>query len=216
MKKLIFLSVFSLALLFGCNKEESALTIESLDAQKQGEFSTWILNLDGESPVWEVTTIREQQSHSDSVIPKANGNSVHTHGDYATASYSLSWSGTQNNGGAHGSAYFEQTFGPTTVQVTMETECIMVEGNEAVYGGTFTKVSSNNPLPPGLFDVGNHMYFKVIDNGQGKNASPDQRTSLAITSSSSTRCDIYTPGHPFWATISIVDIEEPGSVKIND
>ncbi len=77
---------------------------------------------------------------------------------------SLDWSGTENNGGTHGSATFKQTlnlpFPPFTanLEVTMTTECVMVDGHEAVYGGTFTQVL-NNPFPSGgPFQVGRQVF----------------------------------------------------------
>jgi len=48
--------------------------------------------------------------------------------------------------------------------------CISIEGNKASFVGIIE--NSNNPGIP----VGNYQFFAIADNGQGKNAPPDQIT----------------------------------------
>lgn len=223
MKKLIFLSAFSLVVLFGCNKEETTPTSASLDVQnvEEPKFGL-VMNLTDETPTWEYKELDMLEYSTDAVVGSRE-NSAHTHGDFVweAAGLSLTWSGTQNNGGTHGSAVFEtQTMLPdgtvTTIRATMETECITVVENRAVYGGIFTEVTGDPVLPTYFpwsryYTVGCHMYFKVVDNGQGNNAPADQHGStIILTRPSQSLCGIIPN------TSNLVDVQAPGSVKIND
>lgn len=217
MKKTVYLMALALVVLYGCAKEESNDQIE-----EQSSDLVWVFNnLDGEFQTWETMLINELPSNSDvTTIRGNNGNSAHTHGDYTFGITSFSWSGTQNNGGTHGSGVSVWILGPpfnTTLYLTLDTECVTVEGNEAVYGGTFTEVL-NNPFPPGgPFDVGNAIYFKVIDNGQGNNASPDQHAIGGfIVPAGSSFCGVFPVTDPIWEQNGVLDIAEPGSVKVNN
>jgi hypothetical protein len=122
------------------------------------------------------------------------------------------FSGTENSGGAHGSANLR--LGPW--DFILETECVMVEENEAVYGGTIAEIDGP-PLPPGFPAVGDNLYFKVIDNGQGSNADPDQVNQLVFAGfGGDSACGILTPSHPNWDLAPDSDVSEPGSIKVNN
>jgi hypothetical protein len=211
-------------MVYGCNTEELDLTSD----QKVDDSSVYIFNSSGDNPIWEAVSQDDlliTQSNSGSAINRSNnGNSGHTHGDFP----GVEFSGTQNNGGTHGSATV--SLGPNTY--TLETECVMVDGNEAVYGGTITEVSGPPPPPgpgPPVYSPGEYLYFKVFDSGQGNNADPDQFYG-SIKHSTSSQCGNWTPGNTaVWPpTITIIfpwgpvtinfinDIPEPGSVKVNN
>jgi len=214
MKKLILSISVGLLLLAGCSKENDSTQIE----EQTGDL-VWVYNLDGILLTQETPSINELQSNSGVIPKRGNGNSAHTHGDFP----GVEFSGTENNGGAHGSATV--SLGP--FRFTLETECVMVEGNEAVYGGTITERVGPPPPPGAPFNVGDHIYFKVFDNGQGNNADPDQFYG-SIKFSSDSQCGVYTPGNagvwpptiffpPCGCTISLInDVPEPGSIKVNN
>ena len=210
MKKTILLATIGLLLISGCSMEK-----DDTQTEKQNRDLVYVFNSNGENLVLEESSLDKILSNkSNTKVHTNRGNSAHTHGDYNDGSISLSWSGTENNGGMHGSAIFEllieDPFG--FVSLTMETECVMVEGNEAIYGGTFTKVLN----PAGPFMVGNIMYFKVIDNGQGNNASPDQHAigGLIVPPGGSV-CNVLSVTDPFWERFGLLDVAKPGSVKVN-
>lgn len=226
MNKLLPLFAFAILLLSSCAKDETATAVLDNDQVTENSEFGWVFNTAAETPTWEAMT--EEIPTSDAALEiSTRSNSAHTHGDYeyASASITMEWSGTENNGGPHGAAIFTQTlnlpFPPFTadLEVTMETECVMVDGNEAVYGGIMTEVL-NSPFPPGgPFEVGNHMIFKVIDNGQGNGAPLDQfNTGILISPSFASFCGAFTPSHPVWSLpfFSTLDVQAPGSVKVND
>ena len=209
-----------LLFLSGCSNEDSSDQIEQSIV-----VSDFVFNFDGLGLTWKAISLNEipsNQNSSKSSITKVNkGNSSHAHGNFP----GVEFSGTENNGGAHGSATV--SLGPNTY--TCGTECIMVEGNEAVYGGIITEVAGPPPPPgpgPPVYSPGDYVYFKVFDNGEGNNASPDQfygRIKFETTS----KCGIYTPGNtaiwvptvtiPGYGTINFIsNIPEPGSVKVNN
>jgi hypothetical protein len=221
MKNLMPLMALALVFLIGCAKEETTPSFLNTDVQQLDKINSFVLNLDGDIPVWQAATLEEvpsTQSNSRPATYRGNGNSAHTHGDFP----GVEFSGTQNNGGTHGSATLN--LGPWTF--TCETECVMIEGNEAVYGGTITDRTGPPPPPGAPFNIGDYAYIKVIDNGQGNNADPDQFYGR-IQFFASSKCGDYTPGNTAaWPpTITccggliipmINNVPEPGSIKVNN
>lgn len=212
MNKLIPLMALALLVLVGCAKEETIPTMA--DHQQVEESGAFVLSLEGDNPVWEYVTLEEPVTSSVS-WRENEGNSGHMHGEIIYGGISMAvFSGTQNNGGAHGSA----TLNIRGRNFTLETECVMVEGNEAVYGGIITALDPGFPN----FQVGDRAYFKVFDNGQGNNAPADQFWGGFRFSTSGSQCGIWTPGSTAWPELlfgfipMILDIEEPGSVKVNN
>ncbi len=218
MKKIVLSMSIGLLLLGGCSEENLVTQIE----EQTGDL-VYVFNSNSENPVWEAIILDElestqsisldelesTQSISNYALTEHNNeNSAHTHGDLGPIIQE--WSGTQNNGGVHGSASL-LLFGFS--EVTMETECVMVEDNEAVYGGTITEISP----PFGPFQIGAVIYFKVIDNGQGNNAPADQINpiSLIVPVGEPSQCDVFTPSFFLWDVLPNDDVPEPGSVKVN-
>jgi len=219
MKKIVLSMSIGLLLLGGCSEENLVTQIE----EQTGDL-VYVFNSNSENPVWEAIILDELESTQSISLDELestqsisnyaltehnNGNSVHTHGDLGPIIQE--WSGTQNNGGVHGSASL-LLFGFS--EITMETECVMVEDNEAVYGGTITEISP--PFGP-PFEIGAVIYFKVIDNGQGNNAPADQINPITIIApvGSPSGCDVFTPSFFLWDVLPNDDVPEPGSVKVN-
>ncbi len=205
--------LFTVALfLFGCAKDEINPSSHSTPSMTTEDESAFVLTLEDGIPTWTLVTIEEKSNaqHTSSVVTTRsnNGGTAHTHGDFP----GVEFSGTQNNGGTHGAA--TANFGPLTM--SMETECVMVDGQEAVYGGTITEMAG--PTPPGFpFGVGDYMYFKVIDNGEGNNAPADQFVgAIRLKKNPNSRCGIWVPSHASWSNFPIFDIPDPLSVKVNN
>ena len=77
---------------------------------------------------WEAVISKDLIDNSNISSARNNGNSLHTHGDFGGfGGGKISFSGTQNNGGAHGSATLEVTFGPFgTANVVLELSLIHI------------------------------------------------------------------------------------------
>jgi len=220
MKKTILSISIGLLLLTGCSKDNVDPQIE----QRTGD-AVYVFNNSGVDSTWESFALDEFQntnSNTGVTAPSANrGNSAHTHGSLDAGGFTFNWSGTENNGGTHGEASVTLSLGPSLVLVSLETACINVIGNEAVYGGAITEVE-NDPFPPGFpgpFSIGNTMFFKVFDNGQGNNAPADQFANTFVSTSNPEACDtLGQPDGEFWSgdAFPIADVLAPGSVKINN
>lgn len=230
MKKLIPLMTFAIIILFGCAKEEVTSTSLITDKQQVNETSSsaYVFNFDSDSPTWEVISLDELPSSLTTSVT-TRSNSAHTHGDFTGygGTTTITFSGTQNNGGSHGFAEVIQSFGPFLSHVVLETECVVViNENEAIYGGVITEVLENNfpsppPPPPGApappcnpNDLGSSVYFKVIDNGQGSNAPADQHYGIVLQfCSPSVDCSSSFP----WFIFGVNDVENEGDkIKVND
>ena len=58
-------------------------------------------------------------------------------------------------------------------QIKFDIDCMTISGNTATMSGKVTSVSGNT-----IFQAGWDCWFKVVDNGEGANAEPDQITLL--------------------------------------
>lgn len=203
------LLIAMLATLFvSCSREPLG---EIVEAQ-----SIYMLQDSPNGMVYELVEGPAYASQSTKDISYKNGNSVHTHGDIVSGfggNYNISWSGTENNGGTHGSAELYKSSSSGVFHFIFETECIMADGNEAVYGGTITEVIEKVGGPP--FGIGWNLYFKVIDNGEGANAPADLYGNALIFSPTS-QCGVYTPDFFLWDLVGTSPVIAPGSVKVNN
>jgi hypothetical protein len=56
-----------------------------------------------------------------------------------------------------------------------------------------------------------------MDNGQGNNAPPDQHAIGGfIVPAGSSFCGVIPVTDPIWVQFGVLDIAEPGSVKVNN
>lgn len=187
MKKLIIAMVLGSVILTGCSKEQATDQIEDQTAD-----SVYVLKQSNNGMVWEAMEVEASNNNPIENGDNSRSQSTHTHGEYTGfgGGTTITFSGTQNNGGAHGSAEVRQVSGPFEAHYILETTSVVVDGNEAIYGGVITDVLVNTfpsppPPPPGVpappcnpNSVGNYVYFTVFDNGQGANAPTDQYRGL--------------------------------------
>ena len=184
---------FGLILVTGCSKEGTSDQIEQQETQ-----TDYVLKQSNGAFVWEAIEVDLPMDNATTAGNHARGESAHAHGDYTGfgGSTTISFSGTENNGGAHGSAEVWQAGGPFEAHFAMETTSMVVDGNYAIYGGVITEVFVNTfppppppppcptfpncppPPPCNPNSVGNYIYFTVYDNGQGNNAPADQYLGL--------------------------------------
>lgn len=218
MKNLIYVMALGLLVFTGCSKEESIDPISN----EVADDSAFLVRLDSSNPTWEKISVDELTSNSTSIAYRENGNSEHMHGKFSGfgGSTRISFSGTENNGGTHGHATLTSEIGApfdVTLKLTVETECLMIEGNEGVYVGLITDVE-NNPFPAGgPYEVGNKLIFKVIDNGEGSNAELDQFSSfIIVVPAGMTACGVLSPDFFLWSVFPLVDVADNSeNIKIN-
>jgi hypothetical protein len=223
MKNLMLLIPLACLLLTSCSTEEiNEPTVE------QKSDTAYVFKL-SKTNDWEATTtINPRNKSNHTFSSRKNVNSLHAHGYFgAFNGGQISFSGTQNNGGVHGSAALEVTFGPFgTAHVVIETVSVVSIGdNEVIYGGQITEVVENTvmypPPPPGFpappcdaYELGTYVYFAVKDNGQGNNAPADQYSPVLINPCNEiSTIETYIP----WSLIGFTDVESSkDKIKIND
>ncbi|MFT5846978.1 MAG: hypothetical protein ACJARX_000050 [Psychroserpens sp.] len=222
MKNLMLLIPLACLLLTSCSTEEiNEPTVE------QKLDTAYVFKL-SKTNDWEVTTTIDPRDKSNNTFnSRKNVNSLHTHGNFGGfGGGQVSFSGTQNNGGAHGSAALEVTFGPFgTANVVLETiNVVSIGNNEVIYGGQITEVLENTvmfPTPPGFpipscdtYELGSYVYFAVKDNGQGNNAPSDQYSPILINICNEIpSIETYIP----WTLIGFNDVESSkDKIKVND
>ena len=215
MKNSIFLIAIGLVLLTGCSKDESneQITDQSIDSIYVSK------QIDG-TTVWETISRDELPGESDVNYSRVNGN-AHTNGYFtipipSMEAVTIKWSGTENDNRYLGSAEVEQSTPRYSFHFIMETECISVDGNEAVYGGIITEVIQKYGNPP-PFGVDWRFYFKVTDGGHGGNANFDfiSNTRIFMSPRSISLCNIG-PGDPVWSSSGYTQVVEPGFVNVSN
>jgi len=229
MKKLTFLFAIALVFFYGCEKQES-IPSDELQQNDGKALSMNVLVFDGDVLAWETVSIDGQHQTPASTTLKQS-NSAHTHGIIHGLGGNgvTTFSGTQNNGGTHGSAEMQFSGPGYSLHVKMETSSVVILGsdeNEAVYGGLITEVIENTippppPPPPGFppplcnrFDEGTYVYFCVKDNGQGNNAPADQYKGVLISSCQG----LGDGGASFpWFFFAWTDVSDPSDkIKVNN
>ncbi|MBC7688518.1 MAG: hypothetical protein H7211_10105 [Aquabacterium sp.] len=83
---------------------------------------------------------------------------------------------TMPDGTVQGSGVLTYTTGD--LKITFDIDCMKVSGQTATMSGTVTR--SDGSLPS-VFVPGSKIFFRVIDNGEGANDSPDQMSLLYLT-----------------------------------
>jgi hypothetical protein len=209
MKNLTTLLVLSLIILTGCTKDGS---LEQTELQTID--SVFALNQFDGSATWEALQIDELQNSADRTY-STNGENAHANGYYQPTSrdaMTITWSGTQNGNGARGSARIQQSTPNFSFHLVLETECVMVDGNQAVYGGTITQVRSLNGNAPPI-GIGWRFYFKVTDS-----ESFDQIANTTIFASprSMSLCNVYLPNNQIWSSQGSTNVNAPGFVEVSN
>jgi hypothetical protein len=128
----------------------------------------------------------------------------------------LSWSGSQSNGSARGSAEIKMTGLDYSFKFAMETECVTVNGNEAVYGGIITEITALSGKPP-YFEIGWRFYFKVVDYQRGAHQF-DKISNMMIFASpmSPPICGVSGPSNQIWSSQGYSEVQRPGFVEVSN
>ena len=211
MKNLILPIALGLMLLTACSKEESVTPIEPqmLDSvfviDQNGGFDFEPMNV--ENSIQEVTTTDKesgtrfgfseglyQPSFRDPVI--------------------LSWSGSTDSNGNYGVAELEIRKPSYTLHVKMQTACVVVDGNKAVYSGLITEVLEISGNAPVITENW-RLYFQVTDNSSIRSIENKISNKWIFASPRSVSlCNVYPPSHRIWSTQGQADVVSPGYVDV--
>lgn len=211
MKNLILTTALGIILLTGCSRDDSIEQIE-----EQTTNSSYVLYQLNEIASWETIVLDEFQRTANFQHPIT----AHTDGYYMPSSknaMTITWSGTQyRDGSRKGRAELRQISPDINFHFILDTECIIVEANEAVYGGTIIQVKSLYGSLP-CIDLGWRFYFKVIDSKQSGNNSYDQIANMTMFASpmSPSLCGIYPPSNKIWSLKGYTEVIEPGFVVVS-
>lgn len=207
MKNSLFFLTLILFLMQACSKDELATRTSGATDNQQNVVLSSVrpIGFSLTAPLITLSDydIQYANFHSPAmVLPRTENHHVngHVHPILDPNEVDFIFSGVQNNGGIHGNAQVKSWF----LDFNMATECITVVGNEAIYGGVITQV---NYVDPGwaavwcgeiCIEEGVHFVCKVVDNGEGQNAPPDQ-SALYFAIGTVPLCDLFPVDHPYWA-----------------
>jgi hypothetical protein len=213
MKNLILTMTAGLILLTGCSKEESYEQIE-----EQTIDSVYVLKQIDGTTTWETMAIDIENNPAYTYF-NHTANNAYTRGLFMPSYRDplvISWSGFTDETGTYGTAEIQMSRPGYSFHFILQTECVTVDGNAAVFGGIITEVveSSGNPPP---FGVNWRFYFKVIDNEQGNSINYDLISNTRVFASpmSPSLCNI-PPSHRFWSSQGYEEVHEPGFVELSD
>ena len=105
--------------------------------------------------------------------PSANGQGTITLADETSRHFSFH-ANTNKDGSVSGNGVLTYTEGLR--KIMFDINCMSINEGTATISGTITKDKQNED------GIGNTVWFQVIDNGEGKKASPDQMTLMIVDS----------------------------------
>ncbi len=211
MKNLFLTMTAGLILLTGCSKEESFET-----TPEQINDLVYVLEQNGNTSNFKTITLEG----ANLTLTTEDDGYGETYGLYAPNTRDqrlLSWSGFTDETGTYGTAEYHFSLPAYTLHFVMQAECIVVEGNKAMYGGIITEVIERSGNAPEIAENW-RFYFKVIDNEQGSRHIYDQISNTMIFASpmSPSLCNAYPPGHRIWSSEGYQDVREPGFVEVSE
>ena len=215
MKNSILLIALGLILLTGCSKDDS---IEQINEQTTDVvYVSKQVNGNSSWETMEINTAHNSTFINNALDTRGFG---FTNGLYAPSNRNLliiTWNGTKDESGYSGSAEIQMSTPSYSFHFIMETECVTVDGNTAMYGGLITEVVEISGNPP--FGMYWRFYFKVIDNANVVHSSGiDKISSMRIFASpmSPSLCNVYPPNHPIWSSHGYDEVHEPGFVVVDN
>jgi hypothetical protein len=134
-------------------------------------FGIILLSIAVFSGCQESTSDPTSVSNTQSPLLKGSGPSASGQGRIAGTDRTFAFSAvTHPDGSVSGQGQLTYTHNGNDVKIHFTIDCISVVDNQATMSGIVT--NSN------VFEPGGPCYFKVVDNGEGKNASPDEMTGF--------------------------------------
>jgi hypothetical protein len=215
MKNLFLILTAGLFLLTACSKDESFETID-----EQSNDVIYVLDQNQEQGAFTTMAVDNSQGGLNFTRTTDNSEFGHTSGLYAPMYQDpviLSWSANKDETGTYGTAELQISRTNYNIHVVMQTECISVDGNKAMYGAIITEVLELSGDTPPL-TANWRFYFQVTDNQQGGSAGYDQISSTLIfaSSRSPSLCNVYPPDHRIWSSNGYENVMNPGFVEVSN
>ena len=213
MKNLIFTIAAGLILLTGCSKDDSVEQFE-----EQTNDIVYVSKQYNGNSIWETMEIdvKDNNPYSNTADTRGYGFTSGLYNPPNRNPLLITWNGTKDESGYNGSAEIQMTTPSYSFHFIMETECITVIDNVAMYGGLITHVVEVSGDPP--FGIYWRFYFKVIDNTIVVHSGIDKISSMRIFASpmSPSLCNVYPPNHPIWSSHGYDEVHEPGFVIVEN
>jgi len=214
MKNLFLTTAAALFLLTACSTDES---FEQVDEQTTDVI--YVLEQNKEQGTFTTMEINNYQGGVNFTKTTDNNELGHTSGLYQPLYMDpviLSWSANQDETGTYGNAELQISRTNYNIHVVMQTECITVDGDTAMFGGIITEVLELSGDTPPLTSNW-RFYFQVKDNAIGNGMGADQISNTSIFASPRTPslCNVYPPNHRIWTDSGSVDVQNPGFVEVS-
>ena len=217
MKNLFLTITAGLFLLTGCSKDDSLELIEPKSAN-----SIYVLDQNMDQANFNTIEIDNFQAEAKLITTTERSGFGHTSGFYEPAlrnPVTLSWSANSDDSGSYGTAELKISTPSYSMHFIMETECITVDGNTAMYGAIITEVVELIGDTPPLTTAW-RFYFQVKDgdNNGTKRLDFDQMSNKWIFASprSPSLCLIYPPNHRIWSSSGYQNVLNSGFVKVSN
>lgn len=148
-------------------------------------------------------------SNTQSPLLKSSGPSASGQGRIAGTNRTFAFNAvTHPDGSVSGQGQLTYTHNGNDVKIHFSIDCISVSGNVATMSGTVT--NSN------VFESGGPCWFRVVDNGEGKNASPDEMTGFLLCQPGDTDplCAQLTCGNDLQSQAGGLFLLENGNIQV--
>jgi hypothetical protein len=214
MKNLFLTLTAGLFLLTACSKDES---FEQIDGQSNDLI--YVLEQNNEQGTFTTMEIDNFQGGVNSTRTTDHGDLGYTSGLYEPMFQDpviLSWSANKDETGTYGNAELQISRPNYNIHILMETECISLDGDTAMYGAIITEVLDLSGATPPL-TANWRFYFQVKDNAPENGIRGDQISSTSIFASprSPSLCNVYPPNHLIWSANGSQDVMSPGFVEVS-
>jgi hypothetical protein len=215
MKNLFLTMTAGLILLTSCSKDDSTEQIND-----QTTNSIFTLEQHNDRAMFIPFQMEETESSANfTTDTRTNEEFAHSNGLFDLNQRNpviLNWDGYQSNTGINGNASLKIVNPSFSLNIKMEPECIMVEGNAAVYGGIITEVRELSGNTPPL-TVNWKFYFQVIDTESGSPTDFDLISNTWFFASPRSRslCTVYPPNHRIWSSNGHQEVTNPGYVVVS-
>ena len=160
-KNLLVTAAASLVLITSCQKEESPST-SLVNKAKKSEYI--IFDPEGNEVSLESLPMTDPNDYSGAAVMLMSSYNPSANGHFSGFSSMWTIAGMNNKAGTHGQCTVNGLF-----NFNLETQFLAVKDNMAVFGAEITQVTGSVPF--GDFDVGDYIYWAVMDNGERSNSA---------------------------------------------